>query len=90
MGHVKFFQVPFNGCGSRDVGFGEVVLFVYGVEMGDLQGCCAVVVLGYVVYCGYCGGVFASSHEEFGGFVEVEDEEAEDEHDQCKAAHANC
>ena len=58
--------------------------------MGYLEGCCAVVVPCYVVYGGYCGGVFASSHEEFWGFVEVEDEETEDEHDQCKAAHTRC
>ena len=87
MRQIESLKIPFNGCRSRYICRGAMVLFVNGIEVFDGEGRSFTVVLGYVLHCGDGGGVFASAHEEFGTFVEVEDEEAEYEHYKCKTAH---
>lgn len=85
MGEVQFLEFSLHGGGG--VGAERALLLVDGFEVGEGEGGGFAVAAGDFVddFDGF--GVFAAAHEEFGGFVEGEEEEAEDKHEHGDGAH---
>lgn len=85
IGEVQFLEFSLHGGGG--VGAERAPLLVDGFEVGEGEGGGFAVAAGDFVddFDGF--GVFATAHEEFGGFVEGEEEEAEDKHEHGDGAH---
>lgn len=87
MGEVEFLEFSLHGGGG--VGTDLAPLLVDGFEVGEGEGGGFAVAAGDFVddFDGF--GVFTTAHEEFGGFVEGKEEEAEDEHEHGEGAHGD-